>query len=94
MFTQAANGLYLEMDLAETVVPVQQVRPTMPRTHRMFQLVQAGFTNKAAVAKIKEEYGDNVPTKSASISWCRTAMKNNTEYAQNVLARINNTKAN
>lgn len=56
-----------------TVMTTVQDKPAVPRTHRMFQLVLAGFTNAAAVAKIKEEYG-NVPTNTSSISWCRTAI--------------------
>jgi len=88
MLTQV-NGIWMDATTAETVV--RNEKPAMKRTHRMFELVLAGYSNSAAVAKIKEEYGDSVPTKPASIAWCRNALRKNTEYAQQVLGKIDST---
>lgn len=52
------------------------------RTSRMFQLVLAGYSNEAALAVIRKEYGKNVPTTTASIGWCRTQLKAKTAYAK------------
>lgn len=52
------------------------------RTARMFQLVLDGYSNEAAVAVIRREYGRDVPTNTASIGWCRTQLKARTAYAK------------
>lgn len=63
----------------------------MPRTHRMYQLVLAGYSNADAVAVIKAEYGDSVPTTNASIAWVRNSLKpgnSKNEYAVKVLRQL------
>lgn len=86
MFTQH-NGLYVdtmtldairseqsELDVLKARLAELESANRIPRTHRMFQLVQAGLSNKAAVLKIREEYGD-VPTNTSSIAWVRQAIR-------------------
>jgi len=81
MFTQI-NGLYVDVTTADAIRETENTikaftyvpKPSVPRTHRMFQLVMAGLSNSQAVAQIKVEYGD-VPTNTASISWVRQAIR-------------------
>lgn len=85
-FTQLSNGLFVDAATADSIRETENIiaafthvqkpvaaKHAMPRTHRMFQLVQAGMSNKDAVVAIKAEYGD-VPTNSASIAWVRQAI--------------------
>ncbi len=75
MFTQInGNGLFLDLDTADMVRAATPATPSIPRTHRMFQLVQAGVSNRDAVTRIRAEYGD-VPTNTASIAWVRQAIR-------------------
>ncbi len=79
---QQINGLYLDVNTADAIREAESIvaafthvpKTSVPRTHRMFQLVQMGLSNADAVARIKAEYGD-VPTNKASIAWVRQAIR-------------------
>lgn len=81
MYTKI-NGLFLDAVTADAIRETENTiaafthvpKPTVKRTHRMFQLVQMGLSNSQAVTQIKAEYGD-VPTNNASIAWVRQAIR-------------------
>lgn len=106
---QQINGLFVDVNTADAIHETEAIiaafthvekpvtaKPALPRTHRMFQLVLAGFSNKAAVARIKEEYGADVETNSASIAWVRQAIRDanagkttkQAQYAVKTLAKL------
>lgn len=103
MFTQMNNGLYVDVTTADAIRETEAIvrafthvpKPSVPRTHRMFQLVLAGLSNSQAVAQIKTEYGD-VPTNNASICWVRQAIRDanagkatkQAEYAVKTMAKL------
>jgi hypothetical protein len=99
------NGILLDVNTMDAIRETESIvaaftyvkpaRPSVPRTHRMFQLVQAGLSNTEAVARIKAEYG-NVPTNTASIAWVRQAIRDanagkdtkQAQYAVKTMAKL------
>jgi len=111
MFTQI-NGIYVDATTADAIRETEAIiaaftfvppavqpavsKPGLPRTHRMFQLVADGMSNRDAVARIKAEYGNDVPTNAASIAWVRQAISDakagkatkQAQYAVKTMAKL------